>query len=86
MIVDGTPPDVQAAIAQHNLIEGFAHTNLIANQCLCASYQAPTAKRMVERPRPSTDDEGLCFNCGGLTRRTGTCHTCTECGSTTGCG
>lgn len=28
----------------------------------------------------------VCRVCGGLMIRTGTCHTCTQCGDTTGCG
>ena len=28
----------------------------------------------------------LCKTCGGMLIRTGTCHTCTQCGDTTGCG
>lgn len=34
----------------------------------------------------SRDDVGVCSSCGGLLVRSGTCHTCTNCGTTTGCG
>lgn len=27
----------------------------------------------------------LCFNCGNVTQRSGSCYVCTSCGSTTGC-
>lgn len=40
---------------------------------------------VVGRPVGQGDDS-ICPACGGMTVRTGTCHTCTECGSTTGCG
>lgn len=30
-------------------------------------------------------DGVMCRNCGGLTRRNGSCHVCTVCGETTGC-
>jgi ribonucleoside-diphosphate reductase alpha chain len=32
------------------------------------------------------NDGTVCRNCGGLMIRTGSCHTCTTCGDTTGCG
>jgi exosome complex RNA-binding protein Csl4 len=28
----------------------------------------------------------ICQRCGGLMIRTGTCHTCTQCGDADGCG
>lgn len=37
-------------------------------------------------PRPPVSDGKVCTNCGGLMIRTGTCHTCTSCGNTDGCG
>lgn len=38
-------------------------------------------------PTPRADASGPpCPECGGLTRRAGTCHLCETCGSTTGCG
>ena len=27
----------------------------------------------------------LCFNCGNITQRSGSCYVCTACGSTSGC-
>ena len=27
----------------------------------------------------------LCFNCGNITQRAGSCYVCTACGSTSGC-
>jgi hypothetical protein len=29
---------------------------------------------------------GICKRCGGMTIRTGTCMTCTQCGESDGCG
>lgn len=28
----------------------------------------------------------ICRRCGGMMIRTGTCHTCTQCGDSDGCG
>jgi len=33
----------------------------------------------------SDPDAPLCFNCGNVTQRAGSCYVCTSCGSTTGC-
>ena len=30
-------------------------------------------------------DAPLCYNCGNITQRAGSCYVCTSCGSTTGC-
>jgi ribonucleotide reductase alpha subunit len=35
--------------------------------------------------RISVDQDGMCDVCGGLTRRSGTCAVCDNCGTTTGC-
>lgn len=39
----------------------------------------------MEKPKPLPTGE-ICRTCGGLMVRTGTCHTCTQCGDSTGCG
>ncbi|MEX0748430.1 MAG: vitamin B12-dependent ribonucleotide reductase [Candidatus Saccharimonadales bacterium] len=33
----------------------------------------------------ATNDAPLCYNCGNVTVRSGSCHVCTACGTTTGC-
>lgn len=38
---------------------------------------------IVDRPPTSGN---ACYECGGIMQRTGTCETCTECGTTGGCG
>ena len=35
---------------------------------------------------PQAADGPVCQNCGGLMARSGSCHTCITCGSTSGCG
>jgi ribonucleoside-diphosphate reductase alpha chain len=35
---------------------------------------------------PQVADGPVCQNCGGLMTRSGSCHTCMTCGSTSGCG
>jgi hypothetical protein len=35
---------------------------------------------------PQAADGPVCQNCGGLMTRSGSCHTCMTCGSTSGCG
>ncbi len=31
------------------------------------------------------EETPLCFNCGNITQRAGSCYVCTACGSTSGC-
>jgi ribonucleoside-diphosphate reductase alpha chain len=45
-----------------------------------------------EESEPQMEEEGkhveetpLCFNCGNITQRAGSCYVCTACGSTSGC-
>lgn len=41
----------------------------------------------VVRTKPKAQSSGnSCFACGGMTVRTGTCETCTSCGTSGGCG
>lgn len=48
----------------------------------------PVVSRTPTQPKMSVVDFSgdSCSRCGGLTKRTGSCHTCTSCGETTGCG
>lgn len=79
-LIDNAPAEVQAAFAQHQHLDGFVHTNLAASECECAGV---VAKAPVNEQLP---DGGICFSCGSMTVRTGTCTTCTGCGQTGGCG
>ena len=43
-----------------------------------------------EQPKAKTDgitdpSAPMCYNCGNITQRSGSCYVCTSCGSTTGC-
>ena len=40
-----------------------------------------------QTPLSSVNDQNapLCYNCGNITQRAGSCYVCTSCGSTTGC-
>jgi ribonucleoside-diphosphate reductase alpha chain len=39
-----------------------------------------------QKPKSQKSDEApMCFNCGNITQRAGSCYVCTACGSTTGC-
>lgn len=67
---------------EHNLLPNFVHTNLQAFMCACKEAVAS----VQPRPQTSAPDGGICFACGGITVRTGTCTTCTECGTSGGCG
>jgi hypothetical protein len=70
-------PEVARLAGEHDLRADLVHTNLTAGLCACQA--------VVARP-PLRDSGGTCASCGGLTVRTGTCETCTECGTQGGCG
>lgn len=75
-------------LAGHNLTASVLHTNLVLTQCACYEHQG--LKNGAEpHPQPNRAvgaDGGVCFKCGGMTVRTGTCTTCTSCGESGGCG
>lgn len=75
------PADVRAELEQHRLGLPVVHDDYQHALCACASavVSAPPAN-------PGLPDGGICFRCGGMTVRTGTCTTCTGCGETGGCG
>lgn len=65
---------------------------------LTAEVTAPELKPVVEEVTISEIEEThehpvavsdqtapLCYNCGNMTQRSGSCYVCTSCGSTTGC-
>lgn len=50
------------------------------------AIQATHFQTTEATPSPSkTDDAPMCFNCGNITQKAGSCYVCTACGSTTGC-
>lgn len=64
-------PSVVALMQKHRMGIAQVHDDLDATRCLC---------------RRDRDEGETCRDCGGMTVRTGTCTTCTECGTTGGCG
>ena len=47
---------------------------------------ATAAKFSAQQPKATSGDALPCTNCGSLALiRNGTCHLCTNCGTTTGC-
>ncbi len=47
------------------------------------SEPAPVATKTVKAAKDDTAP--MCFNCGNITQKAGSCYVCTSCGSTTGC-
>lgn len=83
--VDEIHPSAWDALAEHRLLPGYIHNNLEASECSCRlTDRAP--KNSLPPRNAALEDGGICFACGGLTVRTGSCTTCTECGTTSGCG
>jgi ribonucleoside-diphosphate reductase alpha chain len=57
-------------------------------QQLPGSTSMPTAEisQPINTSPQVTADSPVCHSCGGLMARSGSCHTCTTCGNTSGCG
>ncbi len=74
----------QQALAQHRLLQVATHDNLNPSDCSCRWAVEPA----LDPPRPMGGNEGrVCAACGGSNMvRTGTCHSCTDCGASDGCG
>lgn len=64
----------------HNLASAM-HSNLEPSYCNCRF-------EVQVQAQPNANGEGrICAGCGGSNfRRTGACMTCTDCGSSDGCG
>jgi hypothetical protein len=77
-------------VLKHNLSlgEDFLHTDYDHDECYCRDLSAYAGFAVPRRSAAAggLQDGGTCFACGGLTVRTGTCTTCTQCGETGGCG
>lgn len=73
-------PEARTLLSQHRLDDGIVHDNLAASDCSCSQSDHPTPNTSVGA------DGGVCFACGGMTQRTGSCTTCTSCGTSSGCG
>lgn len=54
----------------------------VTYQEVASVRQSQTGSRQNEA---QDDDAPMCFNCGNVTQRAGSCYVCTSCGSTTGC-
>ncbi|MST31244.1 vitamin B12-dependent ribonucleotide reductase [Acidimicrobiaceae bacterium USS-CC1] len=46
---------------------------------------APEAHEVVAKPTPLQSDAPYCFQCGVQMQRSGSCHACPSCGTTSGC-
>jgi hypothetical protein len=83
-------PEVEAEVRLHDLTADWLHTDLDHMLCACRNLSRWPEPVVVVSARPplgaGLQDGGVCFACGGMTVRTGTCTTCTSCGETGGCG
>lgn len=97
--MEASHPVVIAQLREHDLSdERLLHTDIQPSLCICrasrTTAQAPSVHRETygngtsHHSKPSTaglPDGGVCFACGGLTVRTGTCTTCVSCFLSSGC-
>lgn len=76
--------ETETLLRQHKNLDAV-HTDLQPASCVCATASAPIGLGTVVT-RPPQSSGNACFACGGITVQTGSCTTCTECGTTGGCG
>ncbi|MGH3134731.1 MAG: hypothetical protein ACRDNY_13505, partial [Gaiellaceae bacterium] len=73
-------PEVKARLAQaHSILEGNGEAATAADDSAPASPPGQTALFN------SWEDAIECAKCGGRMVRTGSCYTCRDCGTNTGC-
>jgi ribonucleoside-diphosphate reductase alpha chain len=78
-------------IAVEAPLQAEGSTSAAAQVSAMASTSEPVPQSVSDEPArakdPARQDESapLCYNCGNVTQRAGTCYVCTACGSTTGC-
>lgn len=50
-----------------------------------ASTRAEVVQKPARKATAQDQSTPMCFNCGNITQKSGSCYVCTACGSTTGC-
>jgi ribonucleoside-diphosphate reductase alpha chain len=78
-----TLPGVEeAATLEQDLVE---ETGVSSVPPTARAARAPEASRPVTFQRPEQRDAPLCYQCGMVMQRAGSCYVCTSCGTTSGC-
>ncbi|MDB5160998.1 MAG: ribonucleoside-diphosphate reductase class [Candidatus Saccharibacteria bacterium] len=72
---------VQIETPEPQEIVATASTAMSSSQ-LSQKAEAPSGKPFEVKKK---EEAPMCFNCGNMTQRAGSCYVCTACGSTTGC-
>lgn len=82
-VTDRLPP--QRIISDSNIVDLSMRKTLLLAELnrLENLFPIETSKQTVSA---SQEDASACRDCGSLMVRTGSCYTCTECGTTGGCG
>ncbi|MSP59325.1 MAG: vitamin B12-dependent ribonucleotide reductase [Myxococcales bacterium] len=78
------PTKLQVAAAQHAGPNGSAHGGANGKTVAHATVQA-TAQATAKMSWQQETDAPLCHECGSMMVRSGACHKCLNCGSTSGC-
>ncbi|MDQ5913417.1 MAG: ribonucleoside-diphosphate reductase alpha chain, partial [Patescibacteria group bacterium] len=61
------------------------HSQLSEAQGIDDSYGVQEPADQGLSSNKDAQEAPLCFNCGNITQRAGSCYVCTACGSTSGC-
>ena len=72
----------EAATLEQDLVEEAGVSSVPPT---ARTARAPEASRPVTFQRPEQRDAPLCYQCGMVMQRAGSCYVCTSCGTTSGC-
>ncbi|MHB8680919.1 MAG: vitamin B12-dependent ribonucleotide reductase [Acidimicrobiales bacterium] len=79
-----TLPGVEeAAILEQDLVEDTGVSSVPPSRSLSAAASAPAAPAAGSRAEQR--DAPLCYQCGMVMQRAGSCYVCSSCGTTSGC-
>ncbi len=70
----------QTSLLDQDLSKKSEGSSSTPNEYVDASYG-----KVEQSPGFGAEEAPLCFNCGNITQRSGSCYVCTACGSTSGC-
>ena len=84
--IQPTLPGVEESVIDAQpLVEPLPLDDLAPSASIDPPIAAPVAKPPVAKSAPRERETVLCYVCGDIMQRAGTCHACPSCGATSGC-
>ena len=77
-------PEAQTTLIQTDA-PAVEQVKPVASEVVSAAQVEAPAQAKVKKEAIQDPSAPMCYNCGNMTQRSGSCYVCTSCGSTTGC-